>query len=230
MSRHSSVDGVDLVFPKDQVNDLFKAMETGVRELNWSMGKGIQKVAWSIARSLGTSTKIAPKKRDVKLDEQDAQKRKKAETSDRNLARRGMSDARSKSKEPLWITKSKKGNEIKFRAKNKREANRSPFVVIANRGLASASWMLGARKLGAGGSTAGVSQSAKYYAMKHIDIRKNLRGGDPHVIINNRINYIRDALKGSGTHAVNSAMERAAGSLMHEIENTLRKKMGLGRE
>ena len=72
--------------------------------------------------------------------------------------------------------------------------------------------MLGARKLGAGGgSTAGASQSAKYYAMKHVDIRKNLRGGDPHVIINNRINYIRDALKGSGTHAVNSAMERAAG-------------------
>ncbi len=49
---------------------------------------------------------------------------------------------------------------------------------------------------------------------------------DPTVTINNRVSYMAHALKG-GTAAVSNAMNAAAKGMMHQLDQKIRKKMGI---
>jgi len=223
-----SMSGPELFFPQSDIDSLFNAMTTGMRELSWSLGKGVKKAAWSIANTLGTSTRVSKKLRTFTPDIKDAHRRKLQKSRNAKLARRGMSDLKHTFDDPLFVTKTRKGKQVKFRAKNKNAAKKSKYIIIKNSGLAKASWKFGMKKLGSGGSMSDITKSARYFGSKHIQVDSNLGGNDPHVKITNSVGYIRQAMKG-GEHRVDTAMERAGSSLMHQIENTLREKLGLAR-
>ena len=221
--------GPQLFWPQKDVDALFSAMRAGMRELNWSLGKGVKKAAWSISRTLGTSTRVSKKLRTFTPDIKDAHRRKLQKSRNAKLARRGMSDLKHTFDDPLFVTKTRKGKQVKFRAKNKNAAKKSKYIIIKNSGLAKASWGWGMKYLGSSaGAFTESTKSARYFGSKHIQVGSNLRGNDPHVKITNSVGYITRAMVG-GEHRVDTAMERAGSSLMYQIENTLREKLGLAR-
>jgi len=224
-----SMSGPELFWPQKDVDALFSAMRAGMRELNWSLGKGVKKAAWSIANTLGTSTRVSKKLRTFDFDVNDQHRRKLQKSRNAKLARRGMAEISHKFDDPLFVTKTRKGKQVKFRAKNKNAAKKSKYVVIKNSGLAKASWGFGMKYLGSSsGAFTDTTQSARYFGGKHVQVDSNLRGDNPHVKITNSVGYITRAMTG-GQHRVDTAMERAGSSLMHQIENTLREKLGLAR-
>ena len=215
--------GITFDFPKRDASNFFKSMERGRVELGWSLGNSLRRGSWALINSIGTSTKVAPAKRKFHKDLDDSRRIEKQKKTDCETKRLGYNPV--KQKEQLWVVKTKLGNKRYFRAKGKREANKHPFVRIANRGLAKYSWAWGMGSLGGRGSSTDVTQSAKQKAPRRVQVTSNLRGDDPWVKVTNKLDYITSALRG-GLHSVDTAMERAARGLQHEIDKTLAKKFG----
>lgn len=230
MSRASSNvtgAGIEIEFPQSDIDSVFKAMAAGQRELGWTLAHGVKKVAWAISSSLGTSARIAPKYRKFYADLEDQRRIQEDKLHNKNMRSAGYLSV--KGKDQLFVAKGKTGKKLYFRARSEAQAKKHPFVIIKNRGMAKASFSWGMKWLGRQGSMAGVGKGGKFYGSKYIRVQSDLKGANPQVKITNRVSYILDALRG-GPQAVDTAMERAASSLMHEIENTLRKKLGMGRE
>jgi len=96
----------------------------------------------------------------------------------------------------------------------------SPKRKIGRRGFAAKSWRFLRMRVSRGG---GIVIDGRG------DMGEVIWSGDkynPAVTINNRVSYMEKALKG-GASAVSNALEAAARGMMHQLDNKIRKKMGI---
>ena len=200
-------DAVEIVFPRADVNAIFAAMQRAQREVGASMGGAMKMAGFQLARTMGTSTRVAPAKRPYEI----LQKR-------RGPPKSMMIEV--KSHRP-------KGDFRAVIKGGRREANKSPFVRIGMAGLAKSSWKWAskaARTASAVGYGRGVARAAKEWGDRYGFGDSRFRGDDVYYRIENRLPYIMDALQG-GPQAVESAMGRAARALEHRIDEALKQKM-----
>lgn len=205
---------IQLDWPKEDVRAIWRQIERNQKELGRSLGSSVKLAAWHLTRSLGTSTRVAPKYRPYKEIKETA-KEKRAKGGGKKYE----------------ITTCKGGRKKTFNirsSKGVRELKQLPQVRIGNAGLAKSSWRFAISQFGSrrGVSKKGFARGIEGYAQKHTDITKRLKGDDPYVKISNRVNYIRDAMTG-GENAVNTAMARAARGMMKHIDNKVKEKMGV---
>ena len=166
-------------------------------------------------RSLGASTKVAPKYRPYKEIHETKKER----------------DAKGGGKKyeiTTWRGGQKKTFNIRS-PKGVKELKQMPQVKIGNRGLAKASW----RAAGAGiGRKSAVKKSKKWgkwarrSAGRNVDVEKSFETNDAYVRITNELDYITDSMKG-GDRAVDTAMARAAEGMRHHIDEEIKKKLGV---
>jgi hypothetical protein len=199
---------ISLEFSDRDVRAVTDNIARAMRSFNKSAGEALRWAAWNVARSLGTSTKVAPKHRPI------------VEKGARILDRAKRYE----------VTSEKKGRTRKFTiyAANKNEAKKHPFAVIGNRGLAKASWMWGVSKLGRGATWGSVRSSARKRAKNNSQVEQKLSGTDMYVKIVNSLPYAQDALNG-GPNDVNTAMARGMRAMTKAMDAKLVKEMGLGK-
>ena len=203
-----SAEGVTFEWPQRDADALFASMERARRELNIPMGTAIKKAMNSVARSLGTSTAVAPKYRKYRLVKETAKQ------------------VRAKGGRKLYeVTSDRRGKTFFVRAASIRDLKKDPRVIILRAGLAKKSWHWAAAKFGAAGAAGrGITQSAKSEAPKLVSTDGRFRGDDPFAKITNRVSYMGEALQG-GAQSVDTAMSRAARAMEHQVDNLLQKKM-----
>ena len=198
---------VEIVFPRADVNAIFAAMQRAQREVGASMGGAMKMAGYQLAKTMGTSTRVAPAKRPYKI------------LSDRRGPPRSMMiEVQSRRPKGDFKTVIKGG---------KREANASTQVKIGMAGLAKSSWKWAskaARTASAVGYGRGVARAAKEWGDRYGFGDSRFRGDDVFYRIENRLPYIMDALQG-GPQAVEGAMGRAARALEHRIDEELKKRM-----
>jgi len=219
-----AIDGpaLSIDIPAKDVSALFKAMARGQKELGWSLPRSVWRASWNVVEKLGTSTNVADPFRKFSRSQEEDKARKLIQGRNQRARKRGQPEV--KVPYPLWKS-TDKNHKFQFRAANKSEAKKSPFVRIWNRGLAASSWAWGMGVFGRRGNVRGATRNAKNLATRHIQVSSDKNPKNPWVKITNRLGYIMNALKGSGYHAVDSAMRRAASGLEKEITKTLERKM-----
>lgn len=196
---------IDIVFPKADVKALFAGMARAERELGASLGGGVRMAGFQLSRTMGTSTKVAPKKRPYRV----------------------ISKRRARGDRPasmlIEVDGYRNGKPVTYKAiveGGKRDANKSPFVRIGMTGLAKSSWSAAAQeaKTGSAVSRAGVSRSAKEWGSRYGSGGSRYKGDDPFFTITSFLPYIERAMIPG---AANTAMERAARGLDHWIDKRL---------
>jgi hypothetical protein len=203
-------DGVQIEFPKADVDALFSAMQRSAKELDVDQGKAMKQAIGYLVRSLGASTAVAPKYRTVTASKE-------------KPPRRGLKafDVTGYFGKPRRLETKTVFSRDKSTAK-KRHAQ------IGNRGLAKLTWKLAARDIGdrLDGMSFGDISSAitAKIAAQSIETKSNFQGADIFAEVHNLLPYIRSAVKEN----FNSAFERAARAMEHSIDNQLVKRMGLG--
>lgn len=198
-------------FPARDVKALFTQMNRASRELNIPIGKAVRMAGNMIARTMGTSTRLPT--RDVKA-------KKRVVTEVRGPKTAG---GNKKFKVISWAGGSKRTFFV-F-AKNKREANKRRSVQIRKYGLAKATWVRLASRIGRAGASAGATASAKKAAARAGRVNFRFKGDDPFVALINELPYAETALQG-GANDVITAMARAARGLSKSIDEQLKRKMG----
>jgi len=176
---------------------LYRLMEQAERDLRKTPGEAIRWAAWSLARTLGTSTKVAKKSRPLK------------KVPGKPLRALGESTPSQVFEVTSWRSGQKK--TFRIRSANVSTAKKDRRVRIGNRGMAKAAWMWGIKALGSGGSGMGFATGpAQRRAGAEMHVTKRLTGNDPYVRIENRLRYAQDAFKSSGPQTVDTAVRRAA--------------------
>ena len=197
---------IDIVFPKADVQALFAGMARAERELGASLGGGVRMAGFQLSRTMGTSTRVAPKKRPYTV-----------------ISKRRASGNRPKSM-LIEVQGYRGGQPVTYRAiveGGKREANKSKFVRIGMTGLAKSSWSAAASdaKTGRAVSKAGVSRSAKEWGNRYGSGSSRFKGPDPFFTITSFLPYIERAMIPG---AADTAMARAARGLDHWIDTRLK--------
>lgn len=212
-------DGVTIEFPKADVDRLFAAMQRAGQDLNVDSGKAMKQAVGYLIRSLGASTRIAPKYREVKdatwLDP--SVKRPLGWKKKQLLA----FEVHGYFGKPRTA-----GTKIVF-SRDKQTAKKS-HARIGNRGLAKLTWKLAGRDLnqrleGMSFSDIGSAISAKI-AAQNVETKSNFNGADIFAEIHNLLPYIRAAVKEN----IGSVFDRAASAMEKSIDNQLVRRMGLG--
>lgn len=189
-------------------------MQSAIRYLNYDAGRALAAAAGYVVRSIGASTKVAPKTRIVQENKISAPAR----------GRRGYKSFDVTG----YFGKPRTLQTRTVRATSLRDAKKR-FGTIRNRGLAKATWSVAMRNFGRSGAVpVSAAQQVARKASDFVTTDKNLRGDDPVITIRNRLPYAEQALQG-GPKDVNTAMARAAEAMQRSIENQLVKRMGLGR-
>lgn len=209
-------ESVTIEWPEKDVQALMQQIERAMTYLNYDVPKAIGAAARSIIRSLGASTRIAPKRRTVREQVTVELSRQSLKTFD---IEGWFGHPRTKT--TVSVKARSLANAIKYHG------------VISRRGLARSSWrslwdgISGA--FGSGGSSgidntaADIAQIAKSVVSSTV----TNAGMNSSILLVNKLDYIEAALEG-GPKDIDTAMERAADGLMHSIDNQLVKRMGLG--
>ena len=204
--------GVQIEFPQADVDRLFAVMQRSAKLMDIEQGKAMKQAVGYLLRSLGASTRIAPKYRAV------------TQRNDIKPIRRNLKTFQVSG----WFGKPRKAEDKIVFSKDKSTAKRR-HATIGNRGLAKLTWKLAARDMGnkIDGMTFGSVASAitGKIAAENVETRSSFNGPDIFAEIHNLLPYIRSAVKPG---EVNSAFERAARAMEHSVNNQLVKKMGLG--
>jgi hypothetical protein len=206
-------DAIQIEFPQRDVDALKRQMESAIRYLNYDAGRALASAARFVVRSLGASTKVAPKFRDVK---ESGEQKTGGRSGYKSFDLTG------------YLGRPRRLQTRTVRAKGIRDA-RERFAAIRNRGLAKAAWSVAMTNMGASGS--GIQSAAQNVARKarqYVQTDKQLSGPDPVIEIRNRLDHAIPALSG-GPRDVSTAMERAASAMQKSIGNQLVKRMGIGR-
>ena len=210
-----NIDGMQIDWPEADVEALWRQIERNQREFGKSLGKSVKFAAYHLIKSLGASTKVAPKYRPYKEIHETKKER----------------DAKGGGKK-YEITTWRGGQKKTFNIRSKKgvkELKQMPQVKIGNRGLAKASWRSAAFGIG----TRGAVKKSKSWgkgvvrtAAGHVDVDKKFTDNDAFIMITNQMDYITDAMKG-GDMAVDTAMARAAEGMRHHIDEEIKKKLGV---
>lgn len=203
-------DGVRIEFPKTDVDRLFAAMQRSAKELNVDQGKAMKQAVGYLIRSLGASTAVAPKYRQI------------VERKDVKPPRRGL-----KSFEVTgYFGKPRTAGSKMVFSRDKSTAKKR-HATIGNRGLAKLTWKLAARDLNQRieGMSFGDIASAitAKIAAQNIETKSNFQGADIFAEIHNLLPYIRSAVKEN----ISSVFDRAASAMEKSIDNQVAKRMGI---
>lgn len=203
---------VKIEFPRKDVDAIFASMQQASKYLGYDSARAVASAAGFLVRSLGASTRVAPRFRDVALS---------ADQPSRGKAGYKSYDVTG------YMGKPRRMQTRSYRATSLRDA-KNRFATIRSRGLAKATWSIALRS--AGSSSSGMQSAAQNVARKAADFvetTKNLKGDNPSIEIRNRLPYVESALRG-GPKDVSTAMARAAAAMQKMIEAQLVKRMGLG--
>lgn len=200
----------NITWPKEDVERLFRAMESARKYLNYDVAHALKSAARYVVQALGTSTKVAPKYRDISPSNQPAPRR--------DLKAFDVTGWFGAPRRPLTKT---------VFSRNLSTAKRR-HATIGKRGLAKAVWGASSRYVGGYNVLVTAASSVSRLAAKFADTTSRLSGDAPSIEINNFLPYAEDALQG-GPKDVGAAMERAARGLEKSVEKQLVKRMGLGR-
>jgi len=200
--------GVQIEFPHADVDRLFAAMQRSATELNNDSGKAMKQAVGYLLRSLGASTRVAPKYRDVSQSA--------AKPPRRNLKAFDVTGYFGK---PRTLRTKTVFSRDKSTAKRR-------HAQIGNRGLAKKTWQIAGRDLmgridGMSFSDLGSAITAKI-AAQNVETKGNFNGADIFAEIHNLLPYIRAAVK---PDEINSAFDRAARAMEHSIDKQLAKRM-----
>jgi len=200
---------IQIEFPRRDIEALRAQMDRAQKELGKSLGASVKLAAWSVSRTLGTSTRVAPKVRKVMP-----------------LRKTGFEKRERITGKKPFVIMADRGNRSWERViweQNISQARKSRFVKILNFGLAKAAWAWGAKRLGKAGDTKGVSEHSKKKAPERFTVESQLRGDDPVVRLTNRVKYAAEALKG-GARDVSTAIARAAKYMAAVIDGNIKKQ------
>jgi hypothetical protein len=195
---------VDIDFPREDVRAMMRAIHRAEREVGKGLGNGMRMAGFTLAKSLGASTKIAPRYREYKQVP---------------TTRKGQ-----KKYEVVSFIGGKKHTFETYR-RGVRELKKNA-ALIGRRGLAKGSWLWGARRAGQGRAVAkkDIRPSALRFAERHAGGEGRYRGDDPFIRITNQLPYIEQAMHG-GPKAIEDAMRRGAKGLEIWLDDLLKKKM-----
>lgn len=202
-------------FPRADVDALFRQMDRQSRLLGRDLVHSLNAAAMYLGRSLGASTKMAPKTR--KVQELKISKSKRA-----GVKSWGVTGwfGRPRTYQTRILNTSKGEDYVKTR-----------LGMIRRRGLAKKTMASMSKKVGRVGS-AGVAhmsfgaQDLARIASKHGSSQRGGGEQDPWIRMENTLNYATDALKG-GEMDISTAMGRAARGMEKSINAQLRRKFGL---
>lgn len=202
-----------------------------------SMGEALVFAAWGVSRTLGTSTRIAPKWRDIspvaQLVNLGASRKKDRkgltifEVANHPQSR-GDRTRFVAARSPAAIKRGE-GN-LAFRSKDGARWGVSKTLAyppkIWKSGLAKASWGWAQRGLGSpAGAFGGVTALARKNAQRESSVERRLTGDDMYIRIENRLNYVTEAMIG-GESGIDGALERAARHMAHVIDDKVEKELG----
>jgi len=178
------------------LSGLFAQMWRAEKELGKSAGEALRWGGWSLARTLGTSTRVAPKHRPL----------------------RQIAGGVGREGRQAFEVRTGKGTTFPVYATDRSAALQLRQVRIGNRGLARASWMWGVRALGSGGGfPAGISGANVRRAGVNMEVRKRLTGNDMFISFDNRLRYAALAFYSKGKRTVATAAERAGRMMARTI-------------
>jgi hypothetical protein len=203
---------IQIEFPRRDIEALRAQMDRAQKELGKSLGASVKLAAWSVSRTLGTSTRVAPKVRKVMP-----------------LRKSGFSDEYKSSflswKKPfiVLVDRGWQSREEIIWEKSITRARKNKWAVIKYHGLAKAAWGWAVKKLGPKSDMKGVSDPARGKAASQMAVESQLKGDDPVVRLTNRVKYAAAALKG-GARDVNTAIARAAKYMAAVIDGNIKKQ------
>jgi hypothetical protein len=203
---------LDIKFPEEDVREIFRGMERARKELSNTWGGAVKMAGYQLSRTMGTSTRVAAKKRPYRIIE----------------TRRARGN---RPKQILIEVDSYVGGKNKTFQRwiegGKREANKSTAVRIGMAGLAKSSWKWAAKAARTPGAVKlpakEVARSAREWGIRYSEGGSRFKGDDPYYRITNKLPYIEDALHG-GANAPETAMRRAASGLNKWIDTELQRR------
>jgi hypothetical protein len=206
---------MSIQFPERDMAALQRAMARNAAEFGKSIPQQIKFAGGAIGRTLGTSTRIAPKHIELaKLNRTEA---------------RLLGIERRTGKQTYIGTRYYGGRarQVTIWARGIAEARKDPRAQLAQRGLAKMSWRASVAGLpgGTGISVPGdVTGKARQKAIRYAAHERMLTGNNPYIVIGSFLNYATAALEG-GPQSVNTAIERAAGYMMHTMDGAAKKAL-----
>lgn len=211
-------------FPHRDVAALVKQMERARQVLGKSIPASVYMAMTSVLRSLGASTKVAPKHREYTPDEA-----YNATIQNRDEQGRFLTVERRVKLRYLVKRYRRPHPQIAY-AYNEQELLKHKAVIISLRGLAARSWVMAGKKTrislrGKEGASL-TNALASRMARQLVDAESRLSGDDPYMKVRNRVKYITEALVG-GPSTVDTAMERAARAMSHNIDKQAARSFGL---
>jgi hypothetical protein len=209
-------------FPRADVDALFRQMDRQSRLLGKSLVHSLNAAAMYLGRSLGASTKMAPKTRPVKALPLKIAKGQKSNINGQPVIPWGVTG---------WFGRPRTYQTRILRTSKGKAYVKERLGMIRRRGLAKKTMASMAKNVGGIGAAgmahmSYVAQDLARIASKH---GKNTRGGgehDPWILMENTLNYATDALKG-GEMDISTAMGRAARGMEKSINAQLRRRFGL---
>jgi hypothetical protein len=206
---------VEIKFPKEDVREIFRAMERARKELSNTWGGAIRMAGITLSQSMGTSTRVSPKTRPFKI-----------------LQKRSARGGKPATMLVEWEKESRSGKKTQqgiIEGTGVRDAKKHPFIRIGMQGLAKSSWKWAAKAARTPGAVKlpakEVARSAREWGIRYSEGGSRFRGDDPYYRITNKLPYIEDALHG-GANAPETAMRRAADGLNHWIDNEVKRRFG----
>jgi len=208
---------VQIQFPANDVKALQRSMNRAQNELGITIGQSVKMAGSAVLRSMGASTKVAPKKRPAVVVEKMVSRTLKSgrEGKPRKVKQYGVN----------VYTKLGPVFQAVYGAKNTTDVKKSPIAEINRRGLAKAAWVRIADRARISVKGEGVASGAtKSKAWQKTSAQFNFRGDDPYFIMTNRLPHAMEALQG-GPQDFTSAMERGARAMMHTIDDKIKKAL-----
>jgi hypothetical protein len=206
-------------FPANDVRALQRAMNRAQSELGITLGQSVKMAGSAVLRSMGASTKVAPKTRPAVVKTVLVSRTLKSgkQGKPRKVKQYGVEVYRQNLSAPVF--------QAVYGATNKTDVKRSKIAQINRRGLAKAAWVRIADRARISVKGEGVASGAtKSKAWQKTSAQFNFKGDDPYFIMTNRLPHAMEALQG-GPQDFASAMERGARAMMHTIDDKIKKAL-----
>jgi len=208
---------IKVQIPANEIASLQRSINRAQKDLGLTSGQAVKMAARAVLRSMGASTKVAPKTRPAVAKTVLVSRTLKSgkQGKPRKVKRYGVDVYRQNLSAPVF--------QAVYGATNKTDVKRSNIAQINRRGLAKAAWVrIGDRaRIGVPGEGV-ASGRTKSKAWQNTSMQYSFRGKDPFAIMTNRLPYAMDALK-NGASDLRSAMDRGARAMMHTIADKLAK-------
>jgi hypothetical protein len=203
-------------FPSRDMAALQRAMARNATEFGKSIPNQVKFAGGAIGRTLGTSTRVAPKYIALaKVNRTEA----RLLQIERRTGKQTYIGTRHYGGRPRQVT---------IWARGIAEARKNPRAQLGNRGLAKLSWRASVRGLPGGREVGipkgGVTGKARDKAERYAATERRLKGDNPYVVVGSFLNYATAALEG-GPQSVNTAIDRAARYMMHTMDGAAKKML-----